>query len=258
MNSLACLQSTFLATFIMWIVLADVADGRQTQIPHDQYMEAINLKDDHFVMQNILLYGLQVNEPGRTVEYYQQNASFFSMILLLSGVTPRHYYLLDDAGIDIIHAITSDNRPFSEQSLLADLVVLGTVTDLNPDDSPNDGFAYTATIAIDKLLKGAAPSDTVYIRQRSSAVRTGSGSQLNVGGNYLFLLSSGVYGYQTAGYRLNRRGEVDAVAPALGDERTFVIYRLYPFQNGEIIPATYPFEEISDQLQKADRIIHGK
>ncbi|MCC5941431.1 MAG: hypothetical protein JJU37_07805 [Balneolaceae bacterium] len=242
----------------MWFGFADAADGRQAQIPHDQYMEAINLKDDHFVMQNILLYGLQVNEPGRSVEYYQQNASFFSMILLLSGVTPRHYYLLDEAGIDIIHAITSDDRPFSEQSLLADLVVLGTVTDLKPDDTLNDGFAYNATIEIEQMLKGAAPTDTVYIRQRSSAVRPGSGSQLNVGSNYLFLLSSGVYGYQSAGYRLNRRGEVDAVAPSLGEEETFVIYRLYPFRNGRLIPSTYTFDEVKSQLQVTDRIIHGK
>lgn len=233
------------------------AEGRQSQIPHSQYMEAINLHDDHFVLQNILLYGLQLAYPGRSVEYYQQNASFFAMILLLSGVTPRHYYLLDEAGVDIIHAITSNDRPFSEQSLLADLVVQGIVTDLEPDDTLNDGFDYTATVIINQTLKGSAPGDTIYVRQRSSALRTGSGSQLTVGNNYLFLLSSGVYGYQSASYRLRTQGEAEAVGPNPGEENTFVIYRLYPFRSGEVIPATYSFEEITRQLRLTDQIIHG-
>ncbi len=233
------------------------AESRQSQIPHSQYMEAINMQDDHFVLQNILLYGLQLANPGRPVEYYQQNASFFAMILLLSGVTPRHYYLLDEAGVDVIHAITSNDRPFSEQSLLADLVVQGAVTNLEPDDSLNDGFGYTATIIIKETLKGAAPGDTIYIRQRSSALRPGSGSQLTVGNNYLLLLSSGVYGYQSASYRLRTQGEAEAVAPNLGVENTFVIYRLYPFINGEVVPATYSFEEITKQLRLTDQIIQG-
>ncbi len=215
------------------------------------------MQDDHFVLQNILLYGLKLANPGRPVEYYQQNASFFAMILLLSGVTPRHYYLLDEAGVDVIHAITSNDRPFSEQSLLADLVVQGAVTNLEPDDSLNDGFGYTATIIIKETLKGAAPGDTIYIRQRSSALRPGSGSQLTVGNNYLLLLSSGVYGYQSASYRLRTQGEAEAVAPNLGVENTFVIYRLYPFINGEVVPATYSFEEITKQLRLTDQIIQG-
>lgn len=215
------------------------------------------MQDDHFVLQNILLYGLQLADPGRSVEYYQQNASFFSMILLLSGVSPRHYYLLDEAGIDIIHAITSNDRPFSEQSLLADLVINGIVTDLEPDDAQNDGFNYTATVIINQTLKGTAPGDTIYIRQRSSALRAGSGSQLTVGNNYLFLLSSGVYGYQSASFRLRTAGEAEAAAPNLGDEDTFVIYRLYPVINGEVVPATYSFGEITRQLSLTDQIIHG-
>ena len=233
------------------------AESRQSQIPHSQYMEAINMHDDHFVLQNILLYGLQLTDPGRSAEYYQQNASFFAMVLLLSGVTPRHYYLLDEAGVDVIHAITSNNRPFSEQSLMADLVVQGVVTEMEPDDSLSDGFDYTATVIINQILKGSAPGDTIYIRQRSSTLRTDSGSQLTVGDTYLFLLSSGVYGYQSTNYRLRTQGEAELRAPSLSEENTFVIYRLYPFRNGEVIPVTYSFDEITRQLRLTDQIIHG-
>jgi hypothetical protein len=138
----------------LWILFLSDSLSAQDRISHQDYLEAIGLGDDYIVMSNILVRGLQLEEPGNTAEYYINNASFFSMVLLLSKVEPRDYYRLEEEGVDVLHAITADTRPISEQSLLADLVISGTVTEIETNTPANDGFDVSIRVLVDEVLKG--------------------------------------------------------------------------------------------------------
>lgn len=77
------------------------------------------------------------------------------------------------------------------------------------------------------------------------------------GRQYLFLLSSGVYGYQSANHILQVSGVADVQPPKLGEEEIFVIYRMYPYQNGFLERSTYSYEEVKSDLQKVHQLIHN-
>lgn len=236
-------QSVLITLFLLAAFFSDSLEAQNNRISHQDYLEAIGLGDDYLVMSNILVRGLQLQEPGNTVEYYVNNASFFSMILLLSNVTPRDYYLLQEEGVDVLHAITADTRPFSEQSLLADLVLTGMVTEIETNTPANDGFDVSVKLLVDDVLKGGVPGDTITIRQRNLDRLSDSQTRPETGRSYLFLLSSGVYGYQKANYQFANTGEAEAGIPDFGNETTFVIYRMYN-KNGNRIPG--PELEISE------------
>lgn len=230
----------------------------QAQISHTDYLNAIGYEDDGIVMRSLIEAGLRAEVPGESDQFYTQNSSFFSMVLLLSGVRPLHFYQLNEAGIDIIHAITSDSRPFSEQSLLADLIILGEVTDLQSADDRGDGFDVTVEVSIVETLKGISPSETVQIRQRNANRLADSTTRPEPGGTYLFLLSSGMYGFHSATYQLRSTGEAQVRAPNLGEEKIFLIYRMYPYRQGEVGFTSYTFDVIRQGIEKADNVINPK
>lgn len=68
------------------------------------------------------------------------------MILLLSKVGSRDYYRLEEQGVDLLHAITADTGPFSEKSLLTDLVITGVVTDIETSLPANDGLDVSVRV----------------------------------------------------------------------------------------------------------------
>jgi hypothetical protein len=225
------------------------------RISHQDYLEAIGMGDDYIVMSNILVRGLQLKEPGNTAEYYINNASFFSMILLLSKVKPRDYYRLEEKGVDVLNAITADTRPFSEQSLLADLVLTGRVTNIETNTPANDGFDVSVSILVDEVLKGDVPVDTITIRQRNLDRISDSQTRPENGRSYLFLLSSGVYGYQKANYQYARTGEAEAGIPDFGNEDTFVIYRMYHKSGNTIAGPGRNISQIREELIPVINII---
>lgn len=225
------------------------------RISHQDYMNAIGMGDDYLVLSNILVRGLQYEVPGNTAEYYINNASFFSMILLLNNVKPRDFYLLEEQGVDVLHAITADTRPFSEQSLLADLVITGTVTDVETRLPKNDGFDVSVSILVEDILKGAVPGDTITIRQRNLDRLSDSQTRPEKGRSYLFLLSSGVYGYQKANYQYANVGEAEAGAPDFGSEETFLIYRMYNKRGDMISAPGMAVSEIKEEMLPVLKII---
>lgn len=227
----------------------------QAQISHTDYLNAIGYEDDGIVMRNLIEAGLRAEIPGESEQFYAQNTSFFSMVLLLSGVRPLHVYQLNDAGIDVVHAITADSRPFSEQSLLADLVILGEVTGLQSADDRGDGFDVTVEVTIVETLKGISPSETVQIRQRNANRLADSTTRPESGGTYLFLLSSGMYGYHSATYQLRSTGEAEVRAPRLGEEEIFLIYRMYPYRQGEVGFTTHTYDVIRQEIEKTANIL---
>ncbi|TVP97646.1 MAG: hypothetical protein EA359_19345 [Balneolaceae bacterium] len=225
------------------------------QIGHDEYLDAIGFEDEGIVMRSILNAGLKDRFPDQDVEFYNQRSSFFSMVLLLSGVMPFHIYPLEENGIDIIHAITADIRPFSEQSLLADIAVLAEVINIETGKPDDDGFDVTVTIKAEQFLKGNAPADTLYIRQRNLSRLSDSTTRPETGNTYLFLLSSGIYLYQSASYIFRETGEAEVRRPYIGRENTFVIYRIYPFRNGRLQFSNQDFEAAKRDLRMTDRIL---
>jgi len=247
----------FLISLYLVIVLWPVqATSQSTRITHQEYLDAIGLGDDYIVMSNILVRGLQLEAPGNTPEYYINNASFFSMILLLNKVKPRDYYLLEENGIDVLHAITADTRPFSEQSLLADLVITGIVTDIETNSPANDGFDVSVKVLIDDVLKGGVPGDTITIRQRNLDRLSDSQTRPEKGRSYLFLLSSGVYGYQKANYQFANTGEAEAGVPDFGNENTFLIYRMYNKRGETILGPEVNVSAIREEMKSVTDIIN--
>lgn len=241
-------KSILITLFLLVSSYSESLEAQNNRISHQDYMEAIGLGDDYLVMSNILVRGLQLKEPGNSAEYYINNASFFSMILLLSKVKPRDYYLLEEQGIDILHAITADTRPFSEQSLLADLVITGTVTNIETNTPANDGFDVSVSVVVEDVLKGAVPGDTITIRQRNLDRLSDSLTRPGSGRSYLFLLSSGVYGYQKANYQFSQSGEAEAGIPDFGNETTFVIYRMYNKKGNRIVRPDLEISKIREEM----------
>lgn len=227
-------------------------------IAHEDYMKAIGWEDDFIVMNNILQNELMNRIEGRPAEYYNDNANFFSMVLLLSGVEPVHYYTLQQNGVDVVHAITADVRPFDEQSLLADVAMTGTVVDMVPEPCDDDGFDITLKIEVSELLQGEIPSDTIKIRQRNSSRLPGSDTRPELNQTYLFLLSSGMYGYHKANYQMREKDEIVVSHPEFGKEDTFVIYRLYPYRSGQLIRSPQNEDAAFNSLRAVDYLLRQK
>jgi len=247
---------SFFSILIMFCTWTALTTAQTNRISHQDYLEAIGLGDDYLVMSNILVRGLQLEVPGNTPEYYINNASFFSMILLLNNVKPRDYYLLEEQGVDMLHAITADTRPFSEQSLLADLVITGTVTDIKTSTPMNDGFDVSVKVLVQDILKGGVPGDTITIRQRNLDRISDSQTRPEKGRSYLFLLSSGVYGYQKANYQFANKGEAEAGVPDFGNENTFLIYRMYNKRGETILGPEVNVSAIREEMKSVTDIIN--
>lgn len=86
----------------------------------------------------------------------------------------------------LIHAISSDIRPFSEQSLLSDLVIEGTVTGIETRDDHGDGFDVSVSVSVNDILKGGIPADTIMIRQRNISRLSDSATRPAEGEAYIF------------------------------------------------------------------------
>ncbi|NBC25679.1 MAG: hypothetical protein GVY08_02380 [Bacteroidetes bacterium] len=237
-------------------ITAAVCPAQQGQISHKDYARAIGMEDHYLVMGNILMQGLRREVPGNSDRYYRDNASFFSLILLLSDVEPADYYSLDRNGIDLIHAISASDRPFTEQSLLADVVVEGTVTNVLSGDDRGDGFDVTVEVTADEIYKGDLPTGRLTIRQRDASRLPGSDTRPLEGESYLFFLSSGVYGYQKANHQFQTEGQADVTPPEFGSEEMFVIYRLYLLGDGTILTSGQSTETVKKQLQAVHQLIH--
>lgn len=251
---------TILLFFMVAFSLISPKHGmsQRVGIAHQDYMKAIGWEDDFIVMKNILQNELANRIEDRPTAYYNDNASFFSMVLLLSGVKPIHYYNLNQNGVDVINAITANVRPFDEQSLLSDVAIIGTVTDVYPEQYEDDGFDITVTVEVSELLKGELPSDTIIIRQRNSSRLSGSDNRPDLNQSYLFLLSSGMYGYHKANQQMQEVDEIVVMSPEFGKEDVFVIYRLYPYRNGKLLRAPQTKDAAFNSLRFVDVLLQSQ
>lgn len=249
----------FFFSFYVLVALTLFSPGpcssQRLGIAYDDYLKAIGMEDDYIVMKNILKNELMARIGDKPDTYYNDNAGFFSMVLLLSGVTPKDYYTLQQNGVDVIHAITADVRPFDEQSLLADVAVTGRVAEVLSETLDGDGFDITLKIEISELLKGVIPGDTLQIRQKNASRLPGSDTRPVLNESYLFLLSSGMYGYHKASYQFRKTSEAVVSPPQFGAEETFVIYRLYPYKNGKLFRSAQQTEAAFNSLKTVDYLL---
>lgn len=249
--------SPLIFLWMLFILLRPAeSNSQQLSIAHGDYLKAIGLGDEYVVMKNILMSHLKNRVEDKPAAFYEDNADFFSMVLLLSGVTPSDYYKLEQNGIDVIHAITEDVRPFDEQSLLSDLVVIGTVIDEIPEQSSEDGFGTTINVQITEILKGSVPVDTIQIRQRNSVQISNNKVQPELNKSYLFLLSSGMYGYHKANHQFRNKNEVILSPPKLGQEQVFLIYRIYPHINGQLYYSPQTKSEAINSLRMVNLLLN--
>jgi hypothetical protein len=233
--------------------------GRQNMISYEEYLRAAGVETEAESLKKLLLNQLEQESPGMTESWYHTNARFFSFILLVNGITSQIASGLQNEGIDLIHAITSDSRPLEEQSLLADLVILGEVIQFANSHEPDDGFDISVEVLVKEYLKGRHPGNSIVIRQRMDRRTADPYSSPNVGESYLFLLSGGMYGYQLVNHELRTKGEAIVSLPQADMERNFVIYRLYPYSNERLHWQNYSrrdTERAFEQVRRVDRFVH--
>ena len=212
------------------------------------FLGGLSLQDDALVLRDALYDAFCQTEPDATPAAHYDRAGRFAFYLTANGVTAEDVIRLVEGGVDVLHAVTSDERPLAEQSLLADLVVVGDVVGV--DAGSADGYGSGIRVRVVHVVKGQAPADTVVVRQRRE--RDGP---VAVGQRYLFLLSNGVYRYGL--HRMGTEGEV----PETERARRFAIYRQYPMDGDTLLWSGYSAEDTAralDEVRAVDAILRER
>lgn len=212
------------------------------------FLGSLNLQDDAVVLRDALYQAFSQTDPEATPDERYDRAGLFSFFLVANGVTAEDVLRLVDGGVDVLHAITADERPLAEQALLADLVVVGDV--LGTEADTTDGYGGGAHVRVVDVVKGEAPSDTILVRQR----RRGD-APLVAGARYLLLVSNGIYRYG-----LHRMGTAAAV-PEAERARRFSIYRQYLMDGDVVAWSGYSAEDTAralDEVRAVDAILRDE
>ena len=212
----------------------------QQQETRQLYLEREGLADTAFEVESALVDLMNKKAGYLPAPRRAQMATYFSFVLTLSGLNAQDLQMLDAEGLDILHAISSDNRPLVEQSLLADLVVTGTV--LGHKKITNAaGDAFTdVSIKVDDVFKGILPETTITIRQRNGlefGENPREAAQLTEGKTYLLLLSNSMFRYGMS----SRVAEND-LALIVEEEALpsyFSIYRHYEMAGDRVLWSGY-------------------
>lgn len=194
-----------------------------------EYLSSQGLADEAEAVESYLLKGLRERGMG-TARQRKRTADFFAFVLAVSGVTLDTIERLEDKGIDPIHAVTARSRPLMEQSILADLVVVGTVVGVEENRNVPDDHRHTLRVVVTETLKGTASADTILIRQKRRVSPQSPDKKPEVGETFLFLASNGLYRYY-----LHRNTDLDARPPEAEVRRRYSIYRRYRLKDGRLL-----------------------
>lgn len=212
-------------------ILAGWSDARAQRNPEARanYLEAEGLNERAEEIEEVLLDRLEDRDMG-TAKQRVRTADFFSFILSVSGITPDDVEQLEEKGIDIVHTITARARPLMEQSILVDLVVVGSIASVEADGELADDHRHSLTVVVTDTLKGTVPSDSIIIRQKQRVSPQSPDPKPEVGETFLFLVSNGVYRYY-----LHRNTTRDARPPESEIRRRYSIYRRYRIDEGRLL-----------------------
>lgn len=233
---------------------ASAPAAAQTEpLSHSAYLEATGMLKDAAELEQWLRDELEAQHPDWTAERRHQNAAFFAFVLTVTGVTAEAAAALQNQGVDVIHGLTADRRPFIEQALLADLVVVGDVIRSEASSEANDGFEMSDVVAVREVLKGDVGGRHVTIRRR---VR-GSARDIApaVGKQYLLLLSNGMYEFAAA----RHRGATGEPRDERGSAH-YSVYRIYEMADGRLLWSDFDREQTArafEEIQLLDQLLRA-
>ena len=239
------------AIALIVLAAAPPVSAQQVGIPHDEYFRLIGMYEQFAGLEQYLLDRLSTEKPEMPEARRRQTATFFAYVMAANGLTAEDAAQLASEGIDLVHAITSDTRPFIEQALLTDLVVVGDALGEHPTDE-QDGYGSSALIQVRWILKGDAPGDTVVIRQRVRPAGHGREVRPEAGGSYLLLLSNGLYRYGAA----NHAARNDGWLPSEVTPQHYIIYRIYEMDGGRLDWGGFTQEDTDLAFQEIRRLDH--
>ncbi len=240
------MPSRTLLLLTLWLLvlphglLAQNNDPQARQEARNRYLQENDLLETSQAMESALLAYLNREAVYLPAPQRMQTASFFSFVMILHRMRPADIDRLSEAGLDIAHALTADNRPLKEQALMTDLVVTGTVNDhelLTADDGSEFKDIH---IQIKDTYKGIAPAEVITIRQRNGreyGENPAAAAELEIGDTYLLLLSNGMFRY----------GQMSRSTPAQENVRVseeklptyFSIYRQYKMDGDKVLWSGY-------------------
>ncbi len=260
MASLRPHRALIFAIAIAWMATAapPPAFAQEQRIPRDEYFRLLELDDEFTALDDFLAIRLAEQRPDWPEDRRKQTARFFAFIMTASGLTAGSADALEAGGIDIIHAITADARPFSEQSLLADLVIVGDIieTEIAQEESDlygtDDGYHASTLVDVRWTLKGQASADTVVIRQREARQNSRRDIRPEEGRSYLLLLSNGMYRYGAANHAARNEGWLPTVEQA----PFYSIYRIYPMEAGRIAWGDFTQSDTDFAFEDIRRVDH--
>lgn len=179
-------------------------------------------------------------------------AEFFSFIMVLHGLDLDKLLRLQAGGIDIVHSMTSNARPFIEQGLYSDPAVVADVVEFGDAGEAGDGYASTITVRVIERLKGMATPDTIHLRQRRPFSEEAGPHDLvpEEGGRYLLLLSRPMYEYSV--WRRSAEG------PAVPQPGHYAIYRFYRADDDRVIMgdgSSYDAKSVYQELRWLQELI---
>lgn len=209
------------------LLAAGPAHAQRDPAARAEYLRTQNLTEPVTAVKRYLLEELRERQMGTSAGQRVRTADFFSFVLILSGVTLDVIERLEDRDLDVIHAITAQTRPLVEQALLADLVAVGRIVGVDTTTALADGHTYGLTVAVEDLLKGTVPADTILIRQKQRVSPRSPDPTPEAGERFLFFASNGLYRYYA--WR-GGKAPPDSVL-----RRRYSIYRRYRLRNGRLL-----------------------
>lgn len=233
------------------IAAGSPAAAQDDPLTHSAYLEQTGMLQDAAELEQWLRDQLEAHLPEWTVERRQQNAAFFAFVLTVTGMTAEAADALQDQGVDVIHGLTADTRPFIEQALLADLVVVGDVVDSQTSLEPNDGLEMSEIVAIRRVLKGDIRGEQLIIRRRDRGNERDIAPV--VGNRYLLLLNSGMYAFAAARHRAAAGHPAEESA-----EAHYSIYRIYEMDDGRLLWRNFDREQTAqafEEIQLLDQML---
>lgn len=246
------IRGVLLAAAILISLLA-ANSAHSQRLDRWEYLEALGLSDEADVVRRYLVEGLTMRAQDWPTSRIDDTARQMAFVLAVAGITYESILELQSNGVDVVHAVAADTRPFGEQSLLSDLVVVGEVIDSQPTTEPGDGYHASAYVRVIRHLKGAAPADTIVIRQRQP--RRDRDIQPEVGSTYLLLLSRGMYRYGASNNWYQRTGSI----PVLWPHDYSSIYRIYRLEGDRIEWNAMSADETAaafDEIRRIDNLLN--
>jgi len=212
-----------------WMAAGPLSHAQRSPKARAEYLAAQDLDNEAKAIESYLRDGLRERGMG-TAPQRERTADFFSFVLAVSGVTLDTIEKLEEKDFDLIRAVTAQSCPLMEQSILADLVGVGTVVGVEQNSGMPDAHNHTLKVVMSDVLKGAVPTDTVLIRQKRRVSPQSPDTKPEEGETFLFLASNGLYRYD-----LHRNTDPSARPPEAEMRRRYSIYRRYRIKEGRLL-----------------------